>query len=121
MGGVAEEMRQRMLKSGYATYNGGCIDFDVEGMKLLYDQMAAEAGVDVLYYTFYCDTLTEGTTVIGGIVQNKSGWQAILAHRAVDCTGDGDAAYHAGASAGQPLPAVHAGVHYRRRRLASRR
>ena len=98
VGGVAEEMRRRMLESGYATYRGGCIDFDLEGMKLLYDQMIAEAGVDVLYYTFYCDTLTEGGTVIGGIVQNKSGRQAILAHRVVDCTGDGDAAYHASAA-----------------------
>jgi hypothetical protein len=104
VGGVTEEMRTRMLDSGYATYRSGCIDFDVEGMKLLYDQMVAEAGVDVLYYTFYCDTLMQGNTVIGGIVQNKSGRQAILAHRVVDCTGDGDAAYHAGAAVEQGRP-----------------
>lgn len=110
VGGVAEEMRQRMLESGYATYRSGCIDFDLEGMKLLYDQMTAEAGVEVLYYTFYCDTLTgDGSVtgdnaVSGGIVQNKSGRQAILAHRVVDCTGDGDAAYHAGAAFEQGRP-----------------
>ena len=104
VGGVAEEMRTRMLRSGYATYRSGCLDLNVEGMKLLYDQMAAEAGVSVLYYTFYGDTLMEGDTVIGGIVQNKSGRQAILAHRVVDCTGDGDAAYHAGAAFEQGRP-----------------
>jgi hypothetical protein len=42
--------------------------------------------------------------VVGGIVQNKSGRQAILAHRVVDCTGDGDAAYHAGAAFEQGRP-----------------
>jgi hypothetical protein len=104
VGGVAEEMRRRMLESGYATYSGGCLDFDVEGMKLLFDRMAAEAGVEVLYYTFYCDTLTEGDAVVGGIVQNKGGRGAILAHRVVDCTGDGDAAYHAGAAFEQGRP-----------------
>ena len=104
VGGVAEEMRRRMLDGGYATYSGGCLDFDVEGIKILFDRMTAEAGVDVLYYTFYCDTLTEGDTVVGGIIQNKSGRGAILAHRVVDCTGDGDAAYHAGAAFEQGRP-----------------
>jgi hypothetical protein len=104
VGGVAEEMRQRLLNGGWATYGHGCLDFHLEGLKLVLDQMAAEAGIDVLYYTFYCDTLTEGNTVTGGIVQNKSGRQAILAHRVVDCTGDGDAAYHAGAAFAQGRP-----------------
>lgn len=104
VGGVADEMRQRLLKGGWATYRHGCLDFHLEGLKLVLDQMAAEAGIDVLYYTFYCDTLTEGNTVTGGIVQNKSGRQAIQAHRVVDCTGDGDAAYHAGAPFAQGRP-----------------
>lgn len=104
VGGVAEEVRQRVLRGGYGTYSHGCIDFDLEGLKLVYDQMAAEAGVRVLYYTFYADTLKEGNVVTGGIVQSKSGRQAILAHRVVDCTGDGDAAYHAGAAFAQGRP-----------------
>ena len=117
VGGVTEELRQRILDGGYGTYREACIDFDLEGMKLVLDQMVTEAGVDVLYYTFYCDTLVEGDTVVGGIVQSKSGRQAILAHRVVDCTGDGDAAAPAcsvcaGASRGRALPAVHAHVYH---------
>lgn len=104
VGGVAEELRQRILREGYGTYRRGCLDFDLEGVKFLLDRMAIEAGVDIFYYTFYCDTLVEGDTVIGGIVQNKSGRQAILAHRVVDCTGDGDAAFHAGARFAQGRP-----------------
>ena len=104
VGGIAEELRLGMLDRGYATYGDGCLDFHVEGMKLLLDEMTAQASVDVLYYTFYCDTLMEGSRAIGGIVQNKSGRQAILAHRVVDCTGDGDAAFHAGAAFAQGRP-----------------
>ena len=104
VGGVAEEMRRLVLEGGYGTYSGGCIDFDVEGMKLVFDRMVAQAGIGVLYYTFYCDTLMEGDMAVGGIVQNKSGRQAILAHRVIDCTGDGDAAFHAGAAFAQGRP-----------------
>ena len=42
-----------MLARGFATYDGSCFDFHVEGLKLLLDEMMAEAGVQVLYYTFY--------------------------------------------------------------------
>ena len=90
-----------MLAQGYASYDGSCLDFDGEGMKLLLDQMCAEAGVRVLYYTFYCGTLMEGREATGGIIQNKGGRQAILAKRVIDCTGDGDAAFHAGAAFAQ--------------------
>jgi hypothetical protein len=105
VGGIADELRRKLLGRGYATYDGSCLDFDVEGMKLLLDEMTAEAGVSVLYYTFYCDTLVEDRRVVGGIIQNKSGRQAVLAQRVVDCTGDGDAAYHAEADfeMGRPI------------------
>ncbi|MBN1138804.1 MAG: FAD-dependent oxidoreductase [Anaerolineae bacterium] len=105
VGGIAEEVRRAVLEGGYGTYRDGCIDFDLEGMKLVLERMVVQAGVDILYYTFYCDTLVESETVTGGIIQNKSGRQAILAHRIVDCSGDGDAAYGAGASFAQGRPA----------------
>ena len=104
IGGVAEEVRQRLLQGGHANYRHGCLDFDSEALKLILDQMMAEAGVGVRYYTFYADTLHEGAMVTGGVVQSKSGRAALLAHRVVDCTGDGDAAYHAGAAFAQGRP-----------------
>jgi hypothetical protein len=104
VGGIAEELRVGLLQRGYATYDGSCLDFDVEGMKLLLDEMTAAAGVRVLYYTFYCDTLVENGAAVGGIIQNKSGRGAILAKRVIDCTGDGDAAFHAGVPFEQGRP-----------------
>jgi hypothetical protein len=96
VGGIAYEVSARLVKQGFATTDGSCVDFNVEGLKLVLDQMMAEEGVDVLYYTFYCDTLVENNTVIGGIIQNKSGRQAVLAYQVIDTTGDADAAAHAG-------------------------
>jgi hypothetical protein len=104
VGGIPDEIRLRMLARGFATYDGSCFDFHVEGLKLLLDEMMAEAGVQVRYYTFFAGTLTEHGTVTGGIIQSKSGRQAILARRVVDCTGDGDAAASAGAAFAQGRP-----------------
>jgi len=104
VGGIPDEIRLRMLARGFATYDGSCFDFHVEGLKLLLDEMMAEAGVAVRYYTFYAGTLKEGNAVTGGIIQSKSGRQAILARRVVDCTGDGDAAASAGAAFAKGRP-----------------
>lgn len=98
VGGVPYELATRLVRDGYGTWDRvGCVDFDLEGMKVTIDRMVAEAGVEVLYYTFFCDTLVEEGRAVGAIVQNKSGRGAILAHRLIDCTGDGDAAARAGA------------------------
>jgi hypothetical protein len=70
--------------------------FEVEGLKLILDDMAASVGVNLLYHTFYCDTVVQDGAVVGAVIQNKGGRQVIRAARTVDCTGDGDAAFHAG-------------------------
>ncbi|MDF1512586.1 MAG: FAD-dependent oxidoreductase [Anaerolineae bacterium] len=97
VGGIAHELSARLIEEGFATTDGSCVDFNVEGLKLVLDQMMAEAGVKVLYYTFFCDTLVENGAVIGGIIQNKSGRQAVLAYQVIDTTGDADVAAYAGA------------------------
>ncbi len=96
VGGIAYELGQRLVREGYGTLSGGCVDFDVEGLKLTLDRMMAEANVDILYHTFFCDALLEGDRITGAIVQNKSGRQAILAHQVIDTTGDADVAARAG-------------------------
>ena len=69
---------------------------DPEKHKLILDRMAAEAGCDVLFVTSVVDVLVSGDEVRGVVIENKSGRQAILGKRIIDCSGDGDAAYHAG-------------------------
>ncbi len=96
-GGIAHEVAQRIADQGFGAYDYNGTEFEVEGLKLILDTMAQEEGVQVLYYTFFCDTIVENGLVRGGVVCNKSGRQAILARRVIDCTGDGDVAAAAGA------------------------
>jgi hypothetical protein len=70
---------------------------DTELFKYVTLKLCVEAGVEVLFHTYFCDTITEKGVVKGIIVENKSGRAAMLADMVVDCSGDGDVAYRAGA------------------------
>jgi hypothetical protein len=65
-------------------------------MKLVLEEMSEECGCELLYHTFFCDSVVEDGKVVGAVIQNKSGRQLIRAARAIDCTGDGDVAAAAG-------------------------
>jgi len=60
--------------------------------------MLEDAGVEMLLNTFAVGAVVEDGVVRGAIVENKSGRQAIRAKVTVDCTGDADVAFHAGAA-----------------------
>jgi hypothetical protein len=67
-----------------------------EAVKTVGLEMLQEAGVDVLFYTFYAGPIMEGDMIRGIITESKSGRQAILAKVVIDCTGDADVAHSAG-------------------------
>lgn len=71
--------------------------FDPECFKRVAEQMALEYGITLYYHTYICEALMEGLCIRGVILENKNGRNAILAHRVIDCTGDGDIAARAGA------------------------
>ncbi len=52
--------------------------------------------IKVLYYTKVCKAVVEDNTIVGVIIENKSGRGFIRAKRVVDSTGDGDVAASAG-------------------------
>jgi hypothetical protein len=70
---------------------------DTERFKHITLQLCVEAGVDLLFHTYFSDAIREGEAVRGVIVENKSGRQALLAKCVVDASGDGDVAARAGA------------------------
>ena len=70
---------------------------DPEGAKYLMDQMIAEAGVEMFFHSWGVDVIQDGAKVLGVIFESKQGRQAILAREVVDCTGDGDLFFAAGA------------------------
>ncbi|HOX04816.1 MAG TPA: FAD-dependent oxidoreductase [Planctomycetota bacterium] len=96
VGGVPYEMARRTAEAGYGAVTSSAADFEVEGMKLVLEQMAGECGCRLLYHTMFAETLVEDGRAVGAVVQNKGGRQRILARQVIDCTGDGDVAASAG-------------------------
>lgn len=96
VGGVPFEMVQRVVDMGYGVYNRGNADFELEGMKLALERIAAEAKVKLLYHTLFADAIVKDGKCVGAYIQNKSGRQAVLAKRTIDATGDADVAASAG-------------------------
>lgn len=89
------ESEKRSDTKGDLSYNYA---FDTEVFKKVTLDMAVEAGCDILFHTYFADTIVEEDCVKGIIVENKSGRQAIFARVVIDATGDGDVAARAGAA-----------------------
>lgn len=70
---------------------------DTERFKYVSLKCCVDAGVDILFHTFFCDSIVEENGIRGVIVENKSGRQALLAKVVVDASGDGDVSARAGA------------------------
>jgi hypothetical protein len=70
---------------------------DTEKFKYVVLRMAVDCGVHLLFHTWFCDAIVEGTRLRGVVVENKSGRQALLARCVVDASGDADVAARAGA------------------------
>lgn len=70
---------------------------DTERFKFATLQLCVDAGVDLLFHTYFCDTIVTHGQVTGVVVENKSGRQALLGTVVVDASGDGDVAARAGA------------------------
>jgi threonine dehydrogenase-like Zn-dependent dehydrogenase len=109
--GIAEEIVLEMKRQGglhgsayrqksYPTEPGRMAysyNIDTEKFKYVTLKMAADAGVDLLFHTWFSRPIVENGAIAGVIVENKSGRQALLAKVVVDCTGDADVAVRAGA------------------------
>lgn len=70
---------------------------DTELFKVVADKLVQEAGIEPLLHCLAVDAVMEGDTIVGVIIESKSGRQAILAKRVIDASGDADIAYRAGA------------------------
>jgi len=75
----------------------GKLHIEPESFKQLMLEEAVEAGVRLHLHTFIVGVVKESNAVKGVIIESKSGRQAILAKRFVDCTGDADLCHKAGA------------------------
>jgi len=89
------EQQEYDISKGELSYSYAA---DTEKLKFVMLQMLQDAGVEFLFHTFAVDSIKDGGTVRGIIIENKSGRQAILAAVTVDASGDADIAARAGAS-----------------------
>ncbi len=71
--------------------------YDPEVAKLVLEELLVEAGVKILLHTRVVGAVTNQHNRLAAIVtESKSGRQAWIADRFIDCTGDGDLAAQAG-------------------------
>ncbi len=75
---------------------GTGVTYHPEYLKVVWEQLARQAGCDILLNAWVQDTITEGATIKGLVVATKSGLQYITCNRVIDATGDADICHQAG-------------------------
>jgi ribulose 1,5-bisphosphate synthetase/thiazole synthase len=98
-GGIGREFEDRAKAMGAAVPESQSLSYelDSEGFKLVADRLVEEAGIHPMLHRQFVAPIMEGDTIVGVIVESKSGREAILAKRVIDATGDADIAHRAGA------------------------
>lgn len=104
--GIAEEIVERLQAIGmspghmedFVGYASSVTPFDAEGMKLVLETMAREAGVQLLYHTVYTGCEKEEDEIRSVRLYSKNGFFQVQAKVFIDCSADADLATHAGVS-----------------------
>ena len=103
VGGIPWEVASTLMAHGAAferpnSYGAGTgVTYDPNVLKVLWETLAQEAGVNLLYHALFTAPLMEGERVCGAVVQTKAGPLRLLATVVVDASGDADVAARAGA------------------------
>ncbi len=97
VGGIPDRVVDRLASTGDMflrpnTYGAGAgVNYNPERLKLVWDNLLAEAGVKVWLHTMLVDAVTTSAGVASGvIVFTKSGFAQITAKRFIDASGDAD-------------------------------
>jgi hypothetical protein len=102
VGGVPDLVVDELMKRGMAllrpnTYGAGQgITYDPETLKVVWESLAVQAGVRLLYHTFVVDVLKEGERSCGVVAAGKGGLIQMEAQVVIDASGDADVAAAAG-------------------------
>lgn len=94
-GGVGREIFTR-LYGEHCDYSRRFRPFSVEQLKVIYDEMVTEAGVQFTFFTRVVDTVAVDGKVNAVILTSKSGLFAVRAKVYIECTGDADLVEWAG-------------------------
>jgi len=98
--GLMQEIWDRLVKRGSRAFtrSGKATNaYDPEVMKLVLEEMCAEAKVQIQLHTRVCAAASKaGPRLTHVVTESKSGREAFAGKVFVDCTGDGDVAARAG-------------------------
>ena len=102
--GIPDEIVCRLKEKNFSPghmedfvgYASSVTPFDVEGMKLVLETMAREAGVHLLYHTVYTGCTMEDDKIISVRLYAKNGFFDVYATTFLDCSADADLATHSG-------------------------
>ncbi|MCX6065690.1 MAG: FAD-dependent oxidoreductase [Chloroflexi bacterium] len=98
VGGVPDLVVDELIRLKAAIYRpntygaGQGITYDPEILKIVWERLASQAGVRILYHTLVVDVVIEHGNLRGVIVANKSGLFRLLAEVVIDASGDADVA-----------------------------
>jgi len=102
VGGIGAEVIDRLRARGAVTppqrFRGVFAVFEPEALKRVFDEMTAEAGVEVRFGGFVTDAVRDGDRITGLSFADHGGKTTVQAGAFVDCTGEGDLAALGGAS-----------------------
>ncbi len=94
---VDELMKQKKALLRPNTYGAGQgITYDPETLKVVWETLALQAGVKLLYHTFVVDVVKEQDKIMGVIAVGKNGFVKLSAEVIIDASGDADVAAKAG-------------------------
>ena len=96
--GIMRELLTALAEQGsdVARETKGTV-YDPELAKRVLEEMCVDAGIEIQLHTLVVGAIVdEGNRLVAVVTESKSGRQAWLAERFIDCTGDGDLAAHAG-------------------------
>ena len=101
-GGLPDSVVDELDKTGDIflrpnTYGAGTgVNYNPERLKLVWDRMITEAGIQYLLHTILIDVVQEEDERPTCIFKNKSGYFKVKALRIIDASGDADFCYMAG-------------------------
>jgi hypothetical protein len=79
------------------TYGAGTgVNYNPERLKLVWDNLITEAGINYLLHTSLIDVVKEEQEKMTCIFWNKSGFYKVIAKRVIDASGDADFCFLAG-------------------------
>ena len=99
--GIAEEFIRRLdsVQESDFLYSRHEVPIDPELAKWMLDKMVIdESGAEVRFGTSICDVIKDERNIEYAVIDSINGFEAIEAKYFVDCTGDGQLAFKAGAA-----------------------